>query len=279
RDFLADRPQAVAGFGGYPSIPALSAAYLLRVPRLLHEQNGILGRVNTVFAKRVDAVACGTWPTDLPDGVEGVDVGNPVRQAILDRAGAGYIAPGDYPMQVLVMGGSQGATILSDIVPPAVAALPHEVLTHLRVSHQAREEDLERVQSYYIDNGIVADVQTFFTDVPARMSEAQLVVTRAGASSVADVSVIGRPAIFIPYAAATDDHQANNVAAITGAGGAVMIREADLEVATLAEAMTDILSNPAQATAMATAALSTGKPDATERLVTLVEDLAKKGAP
>src|SRR6056297_2710300 len=171
---LRDQPDIVVGFGGYPTIPALGAAWLLRRPRMIHEQNGILGRVNKLFAKRVDRVACGTWPTDLPAGVEGVHVGNPVRAAVLERAGAAYIPPGDYPMSVLVIGGSQGARILSDVVPDAIAGLPDGILRNLRVSHQAREEDLERVRRAYAGAGIDADVQPFFRDVPARMSEAQL---------------------------------------------------------------------------------------------------------
>ena len=118
-----DKPAVVVGFGGYPTIPALSAAVLLQLPRMIHEQNGVLGRVNQLFAKRVDKIACGTWPTALPDGVVGEAVGNPVRQTVLDRAGAGYMPPGDYPMNLVVIGGSQGARVLSDIVPAAVAAL------------------------------------------------------------------------------------------------------------------------------------------------------------
>jgi UDP-N-acetylglucosamine--N-acetylmuramyl-(pentapeptide) pyrophosphoryl-undecaprenol N-acetylglucosamine transferase len=145
---MRDKPAVVVGFGGYPSIPALAAAWMLRLPRMIHEQNGVLGRVNEVFSKRVDAVACGTWPTTLPEGVNGVHVGNPVRGAVLERAGAGYIPPGDYPMVVLVMGGSQGARILSDVVPPAIAALPMDVLRNLRVSHQARDEDGQRVADF-----------------------------------------------------------------------------------------------------------------------------------
>lgn len=121
---LRDRPSVVVGFGGYPSIPALSAAWLLRRPRMIHEQNGVLGRVNQAFAARVQRIACGTWPTRLPGSIEGIHTGNPVRQAILDRAAAPYIPPGDYPMSLVVIGGSQGARILSDVVPAALAALP-----------------------------------------------------------------------------------------------------------------------------------------------------------
>lgn len=271
-----DRPEVVVGFGGYPTIPAMSAAWLLQLPRMIHEQNGVLGRVNRLFAPRVDAVACGTWPTDLPEGVEGVHVGNPVRGAVLERAGSGYIAPGDYPMSVLVIGGSQGARILSDTVPGAIATLPPEVLRNVRVSHQARDEDGERVTAFYAEHGIAADVQPFFHDVPARMSEAQLVISRSGASSVADISVIGRPSILIPYAAATGDHQTANARGLVEAGGAIRIPESKLTVESLSEQIALILGNSQGATQMAMAALSVGKPEAAESLVALVEMLASK---
>lgn len=272
-----DKPAVVVGFGGYPTIPALAAAWILRRPRMIHEQNGVLGRVNQVFARRVDHVACGTWPTALPEGVTGVEVGNPVRAAIAERAGAPYIAPGDYPMSILVMGGSQGARILSDVVPPAISALPTPLRRNIRVSHQAREEDLDRVAQYYADEGIPADVRTFFTDVPDRMSEAQLVIARAGASTVADLSVIGRPSILVPYAAAAADHQTANARGLVDAGAAVLIPESKLHVDPLAETIETVLSSPEGALRMSRAALGYGHPDATERLVALVEELAIGG--
>ena len=219
-------------------------------------------------------MACGTWPTNLPSGLQGHNVGNPVRAAVLARAGASYIPPGDYPVQILVMGGSQGARILSDIVPPAIAALPNKILTNLRVSHQARDEDLERVETYYANHGVTADVQPFFADVPARISEAQLVSSRAGASSVADLSVIGRPAILVPFAAATGDHQTANAQGLAQAGAATVIQERDLEVAPLKDEIEAIFTDPKRASAMAQAALAAGTPDATERLVALVEKTA-----
>ena len=274
---LRDRPAAVVGFGGYPSIPALGAAWALRLPRMVHEQNGVLGRVNEVFSKRVDAVACGTWPTTLPEGVEGVHVGNPVRGAVLDRAGAGYIAPGDYPMELLVMGGSQGARILSDVVPPAIANLPMDMLRNIRVSHQARDEDGERVSAFYAEHGISADVQPFFDDVPRRMSEAQLVISRAGASSVADISVIGRPSILIPFAAATGDHQTANARGLVEAGAAIMVPEDAANPESLSEQIHTVLGNSDAAMQMALAALSVGKPEAAEALAQMVEALAQKG--
>lgn len=271
---LRDKPDVVVGFGGYPSIPALAAAWALRRPRMIHEQNGVLGRVNTIFAPRVDKVACGTWPTALPAGVTGEHTGNPVRAAVLERAGAGYIAPGDYPMELLVIGGSQGARILSDVVPAAIAALPDSLRNHLRVAHQARAEDLPRVVEAYAVAGIRAEVEPFFTDIPRRLSEAQLVISRSGASSVADISVIGRPSILVPFAAATGDHQTANAKGLVDAQAAILIPENQLDAASLSAQMTAVLQDPAAALQMARAALAQGRPDATDRLVAMVLALA-----
>ncbi|MFB9149448.1 UDP-N-acetylglucosamine--N-acetylmuramyl-(pentapeptide) pyrophosphoryl-undecaprenol N-acetylglucosamine transferase [Roseovarius ramblicola] len=274
---MRDKPDAVAGFGGYPTIPALAAAWILRRPRMVHEQNGVPGRVNRLFARRVDVVACGIWPAELPAGTRAEHVGNPVRTAVMERAGAPYIPPGDYPMSVLVIGGSQGARILSDVVPGAIAALPDEMLRNIRVGHQAREEDVERVARAYAGAGVDADVQPFFRDVPARMSEAQLVISRAGASSIADISVIGRPAILIPYAAAAADHQTANARGLVEAGGAIRIPEKWLDEASLGAQIAAVLGDPRGAQLMAQAALSQGVPDAAQRLADMVEALAGKG--
>ncbi len=271
---LRDRPAVVVGFGGYPAIPAMTAAWVLRVPRMIHEQNGVLGRVNQLFAKRVNQIACGTWPTELPGGVDAVHTGNPVRGAVLDQAGAPYIGPGPYPMSILVMGGSQGARILSDVVPPAISALPESLRQHVRVSQQAREEDLERVQNYYAEMGIPAEVDTFFKDVPERIAEAQLVIARSGASTVADVSVIGRPAIFVPLAQAIRDEQTANARQMVEARAAILMPESTFDVARLSEQIELVLSHAEGAATMSAQALSCGIPDATERLVALVEALA-----
>lgn len=275
---LRDKPAMVVGFGGYPSIPAVLAAWILRLPRMLHEQNGVLGRVNRLFATRVNAVACGTWPTDLPDGVNGEFTGNPVRSAILKRAGSGYIEPGDYPMSILVMGGSQGARILSDVVPQAIVNLPKNLRDHLRISHQARDEDHSRVDTFYATHGIAAEVRPFFNDVPRRMSEAQLIISRSGASSVADISVIGRPSILVPFAAATGDHQTANARGLVEADAAILIPESQFDAQTLSAQILAIFDTPEAASKMARAALTCGRPDATERLVEMVETLADVGA-
>lgn len=273
--FSRDRPTVVVGFGGYPTIPALSAAWAFHVPRMIHEQNGVLGRVNQLFARRVTKVACGTWPTQLPEGVTGEPTGNPVRQAILDRAAAPYIPPGDYPMSLVIIGGSQGARVLSDVVPAALSALPDPLKALLRIAHQARAEDHARVVAAYTAGALDADVQPFFTDIPRRLSEAQLVISRAGASSIADISVIGRPSILIPYAAATGDHQTANARGLTEAHAAITLPEASLDAATLTAEIAAILTAPERAEHMAAAALAQGRPDATIRLASLVEALAQ----
>jgi len=270
-----DRPAAVVGFGGYPAIPATAAAWALRIPRMIHEQNGVLGRVNQAFARRVNLVACGTWPAELPKGVDGFHTGNPVRAAIVEKHAAPYIPPGDYPMSILVLGGSQGARILSDVVPPAISALPEEIRRNIRVSHQARAEDIERVTRYYEGEMITADVQPFFDDVPARMADAQLVIARSGASTVADVSIIGRPAIWVPLATAIRDEQTANARQLVEAGAAILMPESMFEVPALTDQITTVLSNDKAAAQMAHAALACGVPDATERLVQLVENLAE----
>jgi len=273
---IVARPTIVIGFGGYPSIPALSAATILSIPRIVHEQNGILGRVNQLFASVVNAVACGTWPTEMSDKIKGHHVGNPVRAAIAERAGAGYIPPGDYPMSILVMGGSQGARILSDVVPPAIAGLPMAMLSHIRVSHQARPEDQERVEAYYTEQNIPADVRPFFDDIPTRMSEAQLVISRAGASTVADISVIGRPSLLVPLASAIRDEQSANAKGLVHAGAAEVIREPDFQVEDLTTRLEAIFNDPVRASQMASAALKTSVPDATQRLFDLIQTLTKK---
>ncbi len=269
-----ERPEVVVGFGGYPTIPAMGAAWLTRRPRMIHEQNGVLGRVNKVFAKRVNVVACGTWPTVLPDGVEGIHTGNPVRASVRGFAGSPYTPPGDWPMSIVVIGGSQGARILSDVVPGAICLLPDAMKNRLRIAHQVREEDAVRVVEAYYVFGVRCEVEPFFRDIPRRLSEAQLVISRSGASSVAELSVIGRPSILVPYAAATGDHQTANSQGLVDAGAAIRIPESKFTPETVAEAIETVLSQPDAALQMSIAAAQAGLPDATDRLVALVEELA-----
>ncbi len=275
RGFAADRPDVVVGFGGYPTIPAMAAALTMGLPRMIHEQNGVMGRVNSRFARRVDAVACGTWPTQLPAGVDGVHTGNPVRAAVIDYAAAPYQAPdATGVVNLVVIGGSQGARVLSDIVPAAIAALPDDLRARIRVAHQARKEDHDRVVAAYRDAGVSAEVQHFFDDVPARLAGAQLVISRSGASSIADLTVVGRPSILIPLPTATGDHQSANARPLADAGAAVMMPEGSLDAGQLTREVQAILSNPGRAADMAHAALSLGRPDAARRLYDIVTELS-----
>lgn len=277
RSMRADRPSVVVGFGGYPAIPAMSAAWLLKLPRMVHEQNGVLGRVNALFAKRVNVVACSVWPTEVPVGANTTHTGNPVRGVVLAQAGAEYQAPLGGPMDLLVFGGSQGASILSNIVPKAISMLPEAILAQLTISHQARDADHEHVVAAYTAIDIKADVQPFFDDIPQRMAAAQLVIARAGASSIADLTVIGRPSILVPLAIALRDEQTANAKALVAAGGAFLMPEPDFTPEALAHHITSILSDEAGARAMAQAALSQGKPEATVELANLVESLSNIG--
>ena len=271
-----DPPACVAGFGGYPALPAMAAATLLGRPRLIHEQNAVLGRVNELFARRVARVACGIWPTALPAGARGVHTGNPVRAAIAALAGVPYATPAAGPLNVLVIGGSQGARVLSATVPAALAAVPAELRARLLVAHQARAEDRERVLAAYADARIEAEVRPFFDDVPARLVAAQLVVSRAGASSVADIAAIGRPSILIPLAIARRDEQTANARSLVEAGAAVLLPERELTPERLAADAAAILGDSARAAAMAAAAAGLGRPDAARRLADLVEELAAR---
>jgi len=273
---LRDKPACVVGFGGYPSLPAMAASYLLRLPRMIHEQNGILGRVNALFVSRVSAIACGTWPTKLPPGTQAFHVGNPVRRAVLEKAGSPYITPGDWPMDVLVFGGSQGASIMNH-VPLALEQLEPALRDRLTIAHQARDEDAALVKEAYDALGVRAEIKPFFDDIPERMSKAQLVICRAGASSIADLTVIGRPAILIPFAAATANHQAANAAGMAASGGAFVIEESALTPQRLAGHIAAIVGEPDGANAAAAAALSVGKPEAAEMLADLVGKIAFEG--
>jgi len=273
----ADSPACVAGFGGYPAFPAIAAASALKLPRIIHEQNGVLGRVNRIFATRVMKVACGTWPTELPADARAVHTGNPVRTSVLQHAGAPYLPPDGPVVDLLVIGGSQGAHIFSAIVPEALFRMDPDLRGRLRVSQQAREDDVESVRKVYANLGVPADVQTFFDDVPERLARAQLVISRAGASSVADIAVVGRPVVLIPYAAAADDHQNANARGLAQAGGAFVLEEAELSADRLAGTISAILSDAEGATAMAAASLGLGRPDATGALADLVVEVSGTG--
>ena len=272
--FWKHRPTIIVGFGGYPTIPALAASIFMSLPRIIHEQNGVLGRVNQVFAKRVHLVACGTWPTIIPENITSEHIGNPVRKEVLSRSGSPYIPPGNHPMSILIIGGSQGAKILSNIVPEAICNLPDEILNHIRVFQQAREEDCERVKSFYSNKGVACEVKPFFGDIASHLSEAQLIISRSGASSVADISVVGRPSILIPLASAIRDEQTLNAYPLKKLRAALVIAEKNLTVKRLNKAVLKILSSPENASRMAVNAHKTVVLDATKKLADRVEEIS-----
>lgn len=265
------KPAAVVGFGGYPALPLLLAASLRRVPVLIHEQNAVLGRVNRLVAKRANRIATSFPATRfLPAGTPATVTGNPVRPAILAAADVPYTVP-ENNIRVLVIGGSQGARVLSDVVPAALARLPADMKRRIRVQQQCRPEDLERVRAAYAQAGITADTASFFGDVAERLATAHLVVSRSGASSTAEIAVIGRPALLVPYAHATDDHQTFNAQALAQAGAAEVIAQDKFTVERVARAFEDLLSDPVQLGEMASAARSVGRPLAAQALADLVE--------
>lgn len=269
------RPSVVVGFGGYASVPTVLAASARNVPVVLHEQNAVLGRANRLLAGRADAIAVSfadVGKVRPADRAKLVLTGNPVREAIRDIR-AVTVAPlaDDAPIPVLVTGGSQGATVFADLVPAALALLPVELRNRLRVSQQARDAEFDRVVEAYRALGIDADVRRFFDDMPARLADARLIICRSGASTVAENTVAGRPALLVPYPHAIDDHQTANARAVAAGGAARLLPQAGTDAATLADALVELLGNPAALAAMAAAARGIGVPDAVDRLADLVE--------
>jgi len=279
RRFRTDRPACVAGFGGYPAVPALAAAWRLGLPRLIHEQNGVLGRVNRLFARRVGRVACGTWPvTNAPAGATLVHLGNPVRDTVLAVLNQPYSAPGDGRVDLVVFGGSQGASVFATLVPGAVSLLPEALRQRLAVTQQVRPGEEGPLRAAYESAGVEAELAVFFDDMPRRIAASQLVICRAGASTVAELAAIGRPAILVPYPHAMDDHQSANAMALATAGGAILTPEAALTTDALARHIRAVLLAPGKAAQMAEQARALGRPQAARDLADMVAALGKDGA-
>ena len=268
-------PSAVVGFGGYPALPALLAARAADVPSVIHEQNAVLGRVNRLLAGRVDAIA-----TAYPD-VERLApkladkvylVGNPVRPEVLalrDEPFPAFAPEG--LLRVLVTGGSQGARVMSEIVPDGLSMLAPPLRSRLQVTQQCRAEDLDAVRQRYASHGIPAELGTYFEDMQARLADAHLFIGRAGASTIAELTAVGRPAILVPLPIATDDHQAANVREIVKAGGARSIRQHNFTAKELAKQINAMAQRPETLATAAHAAWNCGRPKAASDLADLVE--------
>jgi UDP-N-acetylglucosamine--N-acetylmuramyl-(pentapeptide) pyrophosphoryl-undecaprenol N-acetylglucosamine transferase len=271
------KPEAVVGFGGYPTVPPVMAARLKGLPAIVHEQNAVLGRANRLLVRFGAHLATGFRNVEgAVSARAATHVGNPVRAVIRAAAAHSYVASErDQPFRLFVFGGSQGARVFSDLVPQAVELLPEPLLRRLRVWQQCRPEDLERTAALYRGLGMEADLKAFFSDMAERLKTAHLVVSRAGASTVTELAAIGRPSILVPYPHALDHDQAANAEALARAGGAWLFQEPELTPETLSRRLADLMQDPRALTRAAAAAKSVGELDAAERLADLVERLSR----
>jgi UDP-N-acetylglucosamine--N-acetylmuramyl-(pentapeptide) pyrophosphoryl-undecaprenol N-acetylglucosamine transferase len=271
------KPSAVVGFGGYPAFPPLVAASLRGIPCAVHEQNAVLGRANRMLLKRVSAIATSFEKVKFLEGEtlkKARFTGNPVRDQVVDWATQSYIPPDPQgPFSLLVFGGSQGARYFSDAVPEGIAQMPADKRTRLFVVQQCRPEDMERTEAAYRAAGVRAQLATFFSNLPEEMAKSHLVIGRAGASTVAELAVMGRPSILVPLPHAIDNDQLQNATRLAESGGAWCIEQKDLTSERLAGAIGRLMDEPEALAKAAAAAKAQGKPDAVARLADLVEEL------
>ncbi len=272
----------VVGFGGYPSVAPVLGARLMsgrsRPPVILHEQNAVLGRANRFLARSATALALSFEPTErVPETAQTVITGNPVRPAIAALASLPYTPPGE-KIRLFVFGGSLGARVLSEVVPPAISGLPEKLRARMSVVQQCRGEDLQRVRKAYASSGIEAELWAFFPDVADRLAAAHLVIARAGASTVAELAVAGRPAVLVPLPGAIDDHQSANAAALARAGAAWLMPQSQLTPGGLSLQLLSLLTGEGVLMRAAAAARTQARPDAAARLADLVEALMTQEA-
>src|SRR5438309_528580 len=272
------QPKAVVGFGGYPTLPPLMAARLLGIPRLIHDANAVLGRADRLLSRHVSAIATslpGVLGRDPALAGKSVTVGTPMRPAILSAAAVNYVPPETTgPFRLLVVGGSQGARVMSDIVPGAIERLEPALWRRLILAQQVREEDMARVRSVYDRLKINAELAPFFSDLPARLASNHLVVSRSGAGTVAELAAIGRPSILVPLPGAIDQDQFANAGVLAKVDGALRIPHAEFTPDRLAAEISAVPAEPARLTAMAASARKVGRLDAAERLADLVMKVA-----
>ncbi len=269
-------PRAVVGFGGYPTVPPILAAAQLKVPTILHEQNAVMGRANKFLARRVKAIAKGFDNLVIADPALAAKArltGNPVRPSVLEAARLPYPAFDNGVLRLLVTGGSQGARVMSDIVPAAVARLPPAERARRGIAQQRRGEDEARVREAYDAMGLVTEVRPFFADLPTRIARAHLVIARAGASTVSELAAIGRPSILVPFPHALDQDQAANALLLEKTGSAMVVRQAAFTVEWLVDTIRLALADREGLEVRARAARAAGITDAAERLADLVQTL------
>ena len=275
------RPRAVVGFGGYPTVPPLTAAWLIGAPSVLHEQNAVMGRANRFLAARASLIAAG-FPelqgVDAALGAKARYTGNPVRAIVLAAAATPYPDFDGGRLRVLITGGSQGARVMADVAPAALALLTAQERARVRLTMQARGEDKSRVAAACAEMGFPVELAEFFADLPQRIAASHLVIARAGASTVSELAVIGRPSILVPFPHALDQDQAANAAALAAGGAATVVPQGEFTPERLAELLRAALADPASLSAAARAAKAAGVPDAAVRLADLVMGIARPAA-
>ncbi|MDH5188308.1 MAG: undecaprenyldiphospho-muramoylpentapeptide beta-N-acetylglucosaminyltransferase [Rhodospirillaceae bacterium] len=276
------KPACVVGFGGYASVPTMMAASMSSIGSVIHEQNALLGRANRLLASRMEKIATSfSEMRGLPEGVADkvILTGMPVRSQIAEKRDHPYLeAEGNGPLNILVLGGSQGATVLSEVVPSALDRMDKKLRERIHVTQQCREEDLAAVGRTYQANNIKADLATFISDVPERLANAHLIVARAGASTVAEILTVGRPSILIPYPFAADDHQTFNARAVDAAGAGWIMPQSSFTAENLAARLDSLLGLPAVLKKTAISAHQLGRSDAAQRLADVVSMVATKTA-
>jgi UDP-N-acetylglucosamine--N-acetylmuramyl-(pentapeptide) pyrophosphoryl-undecaprenol N-acetylglucosamine transferase len=272
------KPVAVVGFGGYPTLPPLVAAKFAGVPSIIHDANAVLGRANRFLSSRVRAIATslpGVLDRDPALAGKTTTVGTPMRPAILAAAAVPYVAPeANGPLRLLVVGGSQGARIMADIVPGAIERLEPALWSRLVLTQQVRDEDMARVRAVYDKLKINAGLAPFFTDLPARLASNHLVVSRSGAGTVAELAAIGRPSILVPLPGSIDQDQFANAGVLAKVDGAIRIPQTEFTSDRLAAEISAFAAEPARLASMAAAAKGAGRLDAAERLADLVVKVA-----
>jgi UDP-N-acetylglucosamine--N-acetylmuramyl-(pentapeptide) pyrophosphoryl-undecaprenol N-acetylglucosamine transferase len=283
RLYREHRPDAVVGFGGYPAFPSLLAASAMRIPTVLHEQNAVIGRVNRLLAGEAEAIGVAYDEIDRLKPKyrsKTVLVGNPVREEIARLGELPFPAFDEFaPLKILVTGGSQGASILSQIVPAGLGMLEPSLRRRLQIVQQCRPDDIERVRKQYVDLGIPAELMTYIEDMAAKLADCHLMIGRAGASTIAELTAAGRPAILIPFAAATDDHQTANAREMVKAGGARAIKQENFTPDVLARQIEALAMDPVALNNAAARALSVGRPHAARDLADLVERVGNGVSP
>ena len=265
------KPKFVIGFGGVSTFPILLTSVLLRVPLFIQEQNAVLGRVNRFFQKFSVKVFCHFSNTLYLSSKNSMITGNPVRKKVLKKLHSQYLEPGPWPNTILVLGGSQGARLLSEVIPSCIEMLSKKTKDRLTIFHQARRDDIDRVLTSYSSMGLRACVKPFFEDVERLMSESQVIICRAGSNTLSDISIVGRPSILIPLKHAKDDHQLRNARLFSEEGGAIVVEESPNLAIDLFKKLSFILKAPSKTRNMADKVLKMGKPYASQNIIRTIE--------